>query len=688
MEGRSILETPSTADKLRFLAGNLASAWNGGGLVLDRLMDASGHLKGPTAILKRMDASELEPLFGGDWSQALDAAVQSLSTYLTAKAWFDRVSKNDPVLSSLISHPVAYFCAEYGLNDWLPIYSGGLGVLAGDVLKEASDLAVPLVGVGLLYRHGFFSQRLDARGYQREIHPTVEPVDLPLTLARGSDGEALLVEAPMANGVVYVQAWQLQVGRVSLYLLDTGISRNTREEDRGITDSLYGGDAETRIRQELVLGIGGVRMLRKLGIDPAVYSMNEGHAAFLALELLTGALENASFEAALARTRSRIVYTNHTVVPAGNDVFSGELVRKYVAPYAVRRGLSEDRLRELGGGPDFSMAILAFHLSGKANAVSEIHARAIHDEHAWSRFPVESVTNGVHVPTWLGDGVRSLLDRFVPNWQAEDASWEDLDRIPPWDLWEARRAQRRELLRFVDLHAPESDFDEDTLTVVWARRFAEYKRAGLLATDLGRLASIMSRPGRNVQLIISGKAHPKDEEGKRIMRDLLADLRSNAEIAPRFAFIPDYSIRVARKLVAGADVWLNTPRKPLEASGTSGMKSSDNGGLQLTVEDGWAAEVDWQGVGWGLPGYDDREDAHRLHLYLEQAIVPAFYQVDESGVPAAWVEMMKRSMRITLSRYSARRMVEEYVQKLYLPLLKQQNSPSALAGFVNGGSIS
>jgi starch phosphorylase len=668
-----------TREQLQALVANVASMWNGGRDVLDRLAEGTGRLA-PAAALVSLDDDALDALFADpEDKRRINEAVGTLTRYLTSPTWFDRALQGDDRLAHLQSSPVAYFCAEFGLASWLPIYSGGLGVLAGDMLKEASDMGLPFVGIGLFYRHGFFHQALDESRYQTEYHDTLSAEELGLERASDNSGKPVVVSVPVADHSVHAAVWKLQVGRVALFLLDTDTPENERSEDREITATLYGGDAETRIRQELVLGIGGVRALHALDVAPSVYSMNEGHAAFLGLELLADYLETASFPEALRQTRQRIVYTNHTVVPAGNDVFSADLVSAYVGPYAEGNGIGRDRLIRLAASErdsGFSMAVLAFHVSGKANAVSQLHAEVIPLE--WPGFPVEAVTNGVHVPTWLGSAVQGLLDRYVPDWRGDAPDWEAVHSIPDAELQEAHAAQRRDMIELIN-GSEGPQLDPHALTLVWARRFAEYKRAFLLASDRERLVRLLSDSERPVQVVISGKAHPRDEAGKAILRDLLQSFGHDSELATRIAFVKDYDLDVGRSLAAGADVWLNTPRKPLEASGTSGMKSSDNGGIQLTVADGWAAEVDWWCVGWGIAGGADHADSLQLYEFLENGIVPTYYDRDAEGVSQRWATMMKNTMIITLSRYSARRMLLDYVHKLYLPLVEAQQPVAELS---------
>jgi starch phosphorylase len=669
---RKAMAESTVYEEVTALAGNLASTWTGGRPVLDRVVEAAGGAPvGPWEAIRRVGSQGIEQLFSAPADrQALSHAFQSLSRYLASETWFDRHVHMDRRLEAFSQGPVAYFCMEFGLASWLPIYSGGLGILAGDVLKEASDLGLPFVGVGLFYQCGFFQQRMDSSDYQTEVLRPLDAAQLPLETALDASGRELRVSVPIADRDVHAKVWKLQVGRVPLYLLDTSVPENALAEDRAITHNLYGGDQDTRIRQEILLGIGGVRALHALDVQPPIFGMNEGHAAFLGLELVREQLPGADYPTALERTRQRVVYTNHTVIAAGNDVFPAHLVRDYLGRYAEESHLGIHRLLSLGqsgGGDTFSMPLLAFQVSGKANAVSALHAEIVPRQ--WPGFGVEAVTNGVHLPTWLGTEVRALLDEYLPEWQGDNPDWEAIRTIPDERLQESRDAQRTRMTEFVNSAQSRTRLDPRVLTIVWARRFAEYKRPWLIAADLGRLSRLLSDRDRPVQLIIAGKAHPKDSGAKLMMQQLLTRLDGDSEIARRTAFVEDYDEEVARYLTMGADVWLNTPRRPFEASGTSGMKSSDNGGLQVTVEDGWAAEVDWWQVGWGIEGHDDDSDARQLYSYLEDSVVPTFYSRDGDGIARAWLGMMKNSMIVSLGRYSARRMLLEYLNKLYLPLV-------------------
>jgi starch phosphorylase len=519
----------------------------------------------------------------------------------------------------------AYFCLEFGLDESLPIYSGGLGVLAGDHLKAASDLGIPLVGVGLLYRHGYFRQRLDGSGRQVEDAQPFDPEALGLVR------EGVTVEVELDGETIEAAVWRADVGRVPLYLLDAD----------EITDSLYGGDREHRIRQELLVGVGGVRALAALGLEPTVFHMTEGHSAFLALERIRALVaDGLSRDEAVERVRSSTVFTTHTPVPAGNEVFETELVRRYLGRLAGECGFAEKELLALGrvGDEDeFGLTPLALRLSAYANGVSELHGEVARDMWAPLDAPIDHVTNGVHPGTWVAPELADLL-RENGDWR-----WERIADVQPDGLWKIH-ADRK--FRVTDL----AGLDPETLTIGFARRFATYKRAGLVFSDLERLLALP------VQVVVAGKAHPADEAGKDVMKSITALPHD------RIVFLEDYDMGLARLLVQGCDVWLNTPRRPLEASGTSGMKAAMNGVLNLSVLDGWWAEGYGPDVGWAIAGEDDEADAEELYRLLEQEVVPTFYENRER-----WIEMMKASIVRLSPRFSMHRVLTDYAERYYLP---------------------
>src|SRR5262245_10745377 len=609
---------------------------------------------------------------------------------------------------TLGAKPVAYFSAEFGLHESIPIYSGGLGVLSGDHIKSASGLGIPLVAVGLFYAQGYFKQQLDDDGYQREeyINTTVE--DLPMEPAVGADGKPITVAIDTRNGRLLAKVWLMRVGRVSLYLLDCNVDGNS-PQDRELTSKLYGGDNRTRIRQELVLGIGGVRALRALGITPGVYHLNEGHSSFAPLEAMRERMEldGLAFNDALREIAQHTVFTTHTPVPAGHDRFDGGLVEEHLGPLRDRLGISYDQLMGLGRvepqnhGEAFCMTVLALKLSRRANAVSSLHGHVTRRmwAHLWpwrvgGGVRIGHITNGVHVPSWLAHQMQQLYDRiFEANWyerMGEPQVWQAIHNVDPGELWETHSGLKNLLLSFVRRRVSrqcrrrgESDdriefartmFDPSFLTIGFARRFATYKRADLLFTDLDRLSELVNNPQRPVQMIFAGKAHPADEPGKELIRKV-ANLRHDPRFANRVTFVEDYDINVGRHLVQGVDVWLNNPRRPLEASGTSGEKVVLNGGLNCSVLDGWWAEA-YDGrngfaIGTGTShvqdAISDRRDAESLYKVLETELVPMYYERDMDGLPRRWVQMMKNSISSLAWRFSSDRMVMDYCKSSYLP---------------------
>ena len=605
---------------------------------------------------------------------------------------------------------VAYFSMEYGLLDCMPIYSGGLGVLSGDHLKAASDSDIPLVGVGLLYQKGYLRQSLNPDGWQQEQNPINDFHNLPVRPVVDEKGEEVLISVPLPGGETWIKVWNIEVGRVRLFLLDSNVQQNQSVEYREITDQLYGGDFNKRIRQEIVLGIGGLRALKKLGIQPTVYHMNEGHSAFLAIERISVLMDEhgLTFEEALEATRLSNVFTTHTCVPAGIDLFDNGLVYEYFSNYCQQAGFPFEKLLDLrrnnmqNPSERFSMAVLALKASAFRNAVSVLHRWVSQEmfQDLWPKLPtpevpITSVTNGVHAPTWVNGDLAGLYDQYLqPDWRErlEDTKmWELAHEIPNQELWEVHRKRKRRLVAFVrersidcasqrqgslaEIRRLSEVLDPDVFTIGFARRFATYKRATLLFRDLNRLKKILNNPLMPVQVVIAGKAHPKDHPGKALIREI-ANMSRDPEIFKRLIFVEDYGIQVARELVQGVDLWLNNPRRGEEACGTSGMKAAMNGVLNLSVLDGWFDEAYEYSGGWAIgsrePYAEDQDGMHASDIYskLENEIVPLYYESREQGVPVEWVRRMKQSLAAITPRFSCGRMVAEYMYELYEPAHK------------------
>lgn len=582
-------------------------------------------------------------------------------------------SNQDRGASDLLAgRTIAYFCAEYGITDILPIYSGGLGVLAGDIVQEAAREKLPFVAVGLFYKYGFFHQHIDCSG-QNETTSQIVPAEAHLELVKDNTGETLLIEVPVHERIVYAQVWRFPLEDNSLYLLDTDHWKNS-PEDRTITNQLYGGDQHKRIQQELVLAVGGLRTLRKLKIEPSLYHMNEGHSAFLALELASTYLKTnpgSDLHAALSFAKNHLIFTNHTLVPAGNDIFPHDLIRFYLGKYAFDSGLGIDKVLELGymaDKPDhLAMTMLALRMSTRANAVSKLHGEKAVD--LWPDFPMESVTNGVHLPAWIAPEMQRVIQKHVPDWPnvASDAkAWKPFSKVDLKELWETHSHLKERMLDEVYARTG-IRLEVEPLTVVWARRFATYKRPDLLFADVERLKKLLFSADRPIQIIVAGKAHPADTQGKQIIEHI--EYLANFELKHRAVFVDDYSISLAKFLVAGADVWLNTPIFGLEASGTSGMKAASNGVIQFTTPDGWAYEVDWYGLGYPLPLEKAETEIYNL---FEKKIIPTYYRRGRQGVPELWAAMMRETIQYVAPHFSSKRMVEDYIKKMYLPVLEQK----------------
>ena len=604
--------------------------------------------------------------------------------------------------------PVAYFSAEFGLHVSIPEYSGGLGVLAGDHVKSASDLGIPLVGIGLFYGQGYFRQYLDMNGWQQEEYIHTDVNQLPMEPAIGKNGEPVRIEIETRSGVIYLKVWRMRVGRCQLLLLDSNVEGNA-PEDREVTSRLYGGDSRTRIRQELVLGVGGFRALRAMGITPGVLHLNEGHSGFALLEAIARRMddEGLNFDTAAPRVSREVVFTTHTPVPAGHDRFHPGLVEEHLGPLRDRLGISHEKLMELGREnphnphEEFCMTVLGLKLSRRANAVSSLHGevsramwKVLYPGKLEEEVPIGHITNGVHVPTWLAPQMFRLYDRhFGTNWHSRSSEpqiWEGIDDVDDGELWETHLNLKSRLVDFVRKRAieqaerrgePEETLQKlgrtlspDALTIGFARRFATYKRANLLLADIELLASMVNDPKYPVQFIFAGKAHPRDEPGKRVLQEI-AQLMRNPKFADKFVFVEDYDINVGRHLVQGVDVWLNNPRRPLEASGTSGQKVVLNGGLNLSVLDGWWAEaydgLNGFAIGTGrthsnMDAHDSRDGAD-LYKVLKEEVIPLYYQRDRDGLPRGWIKRMKRTIRTLGWRFNADRMVMDYTMKCYIP---------------------
>jgi glycogen phosphorylase len=708
---------PERLGVLASIAGNLRWTWDTRTLELFRWIDSdawerSGH--DAVKMLGLVSRERYEQLADdGPFLGFLAGVEEQLQEYLEEPRWYQsRKSADDP-------KTIAYFSPEFGVGEALPIYSGGLGVLAGDHLKAASDLGVPMVGVGLLYRQGYFRQQLNADGWQQENYPSLDPHGMPLSLLEGDDGSPLKIEVDLAGARCAAQLWVAQVGRVPLLLLDCDVEEND-EEERAITDRLYAGGGEHRLRQEIVLGIGGVRALQAAGYAAEVFHSNEGHAGFLGLERMRQIVGegNLAFTEALEAVRAATLFTTHTPVPAGIDVYDYDLMERYFDSFAKECEVPFDELMRLGEadapvdedneGRKFNMAVMGLRLAGRSNAVSQLHGRVsrIIFSGLWrdvepEEVPIKAITNGVHLSTWIGPEMTEILDRrFSPGWiETPTDEWARIEEVPDAELWRARERARERLVYFVrdrirrqllargsteaEAAWSEDVFDPGILTIGFARRFAQYKRGTLLLTDVERLKRMLLSADRPVQIVFAGKAHPLDDGGKEMIRSLV-HFAADPEVRARFAFIEDYDMEVARLLVQGSDVWLNNPRRPLEACGTSGMKAALNGSINCSVLDGWWDECYDGTNGWVIGSrevlsdteYQDRVEASALYDVLEREIVVRFYDRPEGPIPRRWIERIKASVSTLGGRITADRMVRDYVDELYVPAASAARSMS------------
>jgi glycogen phosphorylase len=702
----AIPNLPAPLQKLRAISLNLRWVWHHDSVELFRRMDEELWEKtkhNPVRMLGVIDQHTLEALAQDEGFLAhLERVASHLDAYVNSSTtWFN--TKIDGGRKLL----VAYFSAEFGITECLSIFAGGLGMLAGDHLKSGSDLGVPLVGVGLLYQEGYFQQYLNEGGWQQELYEDNDFHTLPLTLQRASNGSPLTVKVEMPGRDVIAQIWLAQVGRVPLYLLDANIPENA-PADRDITDQLYGGDKEMRIKQEILLGIGGYRALQALGLKPDLYHMNEGHSAFLSLEHTRQLMASEKLSLAEAReaASSGLVFTTHTPVGAGHDYFPPELMERYFGSYYAHMGFNRKDFLGLGrvdanGEGEFCMTVLALRMSAHSNAVSRLHGEVSRD--MWkdlypgvptSEIPIDHVTNGVHFQSWLSREMKELYDRYLgPRWRQEvtdQSVWQLADNISSTELWRTHERRRERLVSFTRRRLRDQlkrrgasqtaidmaldVLDPDALTIAFARRFATYKRATLLLRDPDRLAKILNNPERPVQIIFAGKAHPRDDAGKSLIKQIVDTARQD-RFRRRLVFLEDYDSTVARYLVQGADVWLNTPVRLQEASGTSGMKASANAVLNLSILDGWWDEAYTPEVGWAIGrrefygdyNYQDQIEAESLYGLLEQEVVPLFYDRHVDGLPRKWIGKMKTSVRELCTFFTTHRMVGEYTERFYVP---------------------
>ena len=701
-------QLPKRIEKLADIANNLWWSWNTEYLRLFKEIDRDlweTVEKNPVKFLKSVDQEKLEKISTNEeFLKQYDKIEENFEDYMNSKStWF---SKNYPENKNDL---IAYFSAEYGLDQILSIYSGGLGILSGDHLKSASDLGIPLVAIGLLYKNGYFHQKINGYGEQETQYNKIDISSLPIKPVKDADGKDLIVYVKFPKRRLYLKVWNIQVGRVNLYLMDSDIEENN-EEYRNITTTLYGGDQEMRIAQEIVLGMAGVNVIRALGLNPTVYHMNEGHSSFLIIELIKNVMKEkqVSFEMARDIVSSKTVFTTHTPVPAGNDIFPLDLVEKYFKGYWDRLGISKEEFLQMGMIPNpkpnsgFNMGILALKVAGKKNGVSKLHGAVSRElfnevwpEIAADESPITYVTNGIHTCSWLSPELKELYNEYLmPYWQDsiyKDTTWEKISDIPNEKLWNAHIQRKQKLMEkakenittrlkrsgyhYEEINEITSKLNPNILTIGFARRFATYKRATLLFRDLERITEIVNNSERPVQIIIAGKAHPKDKEGQDLIK-YIHEISMKPQFKGKVLLLENYNMELSRYLISGVDVWLNTPRRPMEASGTSGQKASVNGVVNFSILDGWWAEGYNQKNGWAIgtnaeyESYDiqDNFDSESIYQTLESKVIPAYYEQNENGVSTKWMEYMKNSIISTGGKYSTARMLVDYTTKLYMPL--------------------
>ena len=702
-------QLPKRIGKLYDISNNLWWSWNTEFLRLFKDLDIDlweDCGKSPVKFLHLVSQEKLEEAVNDpQFLKEYDRIAKDFEDYLNAKhTWF---SKNYPNNTDDV---IAYFSAEYGLDETMAIYSGGLGILSGDHLKSASDMGVPIVGVGLLYKHGYFHQVINGNGEQEDVYIDVDINDLPIAPVKNVNGKDLVISIKLPKKKIYLKVWKVNVGRISLYLMDSDIDEND-ETYRDVTTTLYGGDHEMRIKQEIVLGMGGVHMLHMLGIKPTIYHMNEGHSSFLTIQLMLDLIKEkeVSFEIAREIVSSKTVFTTHTPVPAGNDIFSNELVEEYFKGIWPKLGITKEDFIKLGKKPTddydnsgFNMTIMALKIAGKKNGVSKLHGAVSRElfGDAWSNIPsnespIEYVTNGVHTCTWLAPTTKQLYNKYLrPYWQdsiQSDEVWNDINKIPDEILWKEHLSRKKKLIKLIkesttnrlrrydysyeEIESITEKLDPNVLTIGFARRFASYKRATLIFRDLERITKIFNEKNMPIQIVFAGKAHPIDQEGHGLIK-YIHELSLKPQFKGKIFILENYSMNMSRYLVSGVDVWLNNPRRPMEASGTSGQKAAVNGVINFSVLDGWWAEAYNQKNGWKIGtsneyrSYEEQDDSDAKSIYdtLETKIIPMYYDKNEQGYSEEWIRMMKNSIISNAGKYSTTRMLEDYIEQMYIPL--------------------
>ncbi len=701
-------QLPEKISRLNEIANNLWWSWNTEFLKLFQMIDIDlweNVGKNPIKFLKLVNQSKIEEISeNSEFLKQYNRVVENFDNYMNSKdTWFNKKYPNNK------NDLIAYFSAEYGLDEVVPIYSGGLGILSGDHLKSASDLGLPFVAVGLLYKNGYFHQKINSKGEQCSEYHNIDLYNLPILPVKDKMDDDIIIDIELGERILHLKLWQINVGRVKLYLMDSDIEQND-EDLRNITLRLYGGDKEMRIRQEIVLGMAGVQVLQKLGLKPTLYHMNEGHSSFLTLQLIYNIMQEkqVSFEIAKEMATVETVFTTHTPVPAGNDIFDITLVEQYFNKFWSKLGISREEFLKLGMKENegfeqgFNMGILALKIAGKKNGVSKLHGEVSRElfSEVWPNIaedesPITYVTNGIHTCTWLAPNLKNLYNEYLPPyWQDKiemDSTWQKIDNIPNEKLWDAHVARKEKLMRLIKQNITKryvnsgvgydqigelvNSLNPKALTIGFARRFATYKRATLIFKDIARLTQILNDENRPVQIVFAGKAHPQDKEGQDLIK-YIHEVSLMPQFKGKIFILENYNIGMSRYLVSGVDVWLNNPRRPMEASGTSGEKASVNGVVNCSILDGWWAEGYDGTNGWAIGtnatynSYEeqDKADSNSLYHLLENKIIPAYYNQDKNGISSEWITLMKNSIKTTGGKYSTSRMLIDYINDLYMPL--------------------